>query len=136
MAAEQIAKDKDKDLAKLVSKIPLSEIEQVAYWRIKEAAGEDKIVMCQVAFSSFLKAERNSKEGFAKFATARQKVADFVICNKDFSIFAIIEIDDSTHNTDKDSRRDAITGEAGIKTYRYQARKLPSVDEMKKEILI
>lgn len=64
-------------------------------------------------------------------ARARQKVADFVICNKDFSIIAIVEVDDSTHSAEKDKARDAITESAGIPTYRIEAKKLPSAEELK-----
>ena len=110
-------------------------VEQIAYWRIKEAVGEDGIVLAQVAFSSFIQTSGDKKKGYSKFNQARQKVADFVICDKDFSIFAIIEIDDKTHNKEKDIARDAITEEAGIKTYRLEAKYLPTADEIRKAIL-
>ena len=113
------------------AKKPLSEIEQFAYWRIKEACGEEKVLLSQVAFSSFIKTKGRDKAARSGYARARQKVADFVICNKDFSIFAIVEIDDSTHSAEKDRKRDEITESAGIVTYRLEAKALPSVAELK-----
>lgn len=114
---------------------PLTEIEQVAFWRLKEAMGEDKVVLAQVAFSSFIRTSGNRKAANSKFYKAKQKVADFVICNKDFSIHAIVEVDDKTHSAEKDKARDAITEEAGIKTFRVEAKALPSVNELRKAIL-
>ena len=116
-------------------KRPLSNVEQIAYWRIVEAVGPEKVVLSQVAFSAFIGAKGGDKRSnFSKWAAARQKVADFVICNKDFSIFAIVEVDDATHSAEKDRLRDAITEEAGIKTYRIEAKALPSVNELRKSI--
>lgn len=128
------ARKNDKNDAKLIGKKPLTEVEQIAYWRLKEAAGEEKIVLCQVAFSSILKPVKNDKNSFIKFNKIRQKVADFVICNKDLSIYAIVEIDDKTHSKIKDEDRDKITSEAGIKTLRFEAKKLPSLEILRKEL--
>lgn len=125
-------KDKTiKNNALYENKRPLTDVEQVAYWKIKEAIEPNKVVLAQVAFSSFIKTSGEKKDANVKFNKARQKVADFVVCNKDFSIYAIIEIDDKTHNKDKDEARDAITKEAGIKTLRFQAKNLPTTEQLK-----
>ena len=111
---------------------PLSEVEQIAYWRLVEACGSEKIVLAQVAFSSFIRTKGGDRKGRASnFGRARQKVADFVICNKDFSIFAIVEIDDKTHNKEKDEARDRITEAAGFKTFRILARQIPTAIEFR-----
>lgn len=111
---------------------PLSKVEQVAYWRLVEACGPDKIILAQVAFSSFIRRKGGDRKGRASnFGKARQKVADFVICNKDFSIFAIVEIDDKTHTKEKDEARDRITEAAGFKTFRVLAEELPTAIEFR-----
>jgi hypothetical protein len=112
----------------------LTTVEQNAYWKIIEAAGNDKIVLAQVSFSSFLKTSGDAKDRRVLFNTARQKVADFVICNKGFEVLKVIEIDDKSHNKDKDSKRDEITEKAGIKTLRYEATNLPSVEDLRKDL--
>jgi hypothetical protein len=119
----------------LEKKEPLTKIEQVAYWRLVEAVGSDKIVLPQVAFSSFLVAKGERKAKYALFGRVRQKVADFVICNKDFSIHAIVEVDDKTHNKENDAKRDEYTEQVGIKTYRIEAKQLPSIEELRNAIL-
>lgn len=121
--------------SKYKSKKPLSNIEQITYWKLVEAVNNEKIVLSQVAFSSFIRTEGDRSEAISKFYKARQKVADFVICNKDFSISAIVEIDDKTHNKEKDEARDAMTKEAGIRTVRFEAKNLPTMEEIRKELL-
>ncbi|HZV63214.1 MAG TPA: DUF2726 domain-containing protein [Methylophilaceae bacterium] len=114
---------------------PLSEMEQVAYWRLVEACGTDKIILSQVAFSRFIRTKGGNRKGRASnFGKARQKVADFVICNKDFSIFAIVEIDDKLHNKEKDEARDKITKAAGFKTIRVLAKELPNAMEFRRAL--
>lgn len=116
------------------SKRPLSEIEQNMYWKLSKAYEGEKIILSQVAFSSFIGATGTGKNRNSKFYKARQKVADFVICNKDFSVHAIVEVDDKTHNVLKDAARDLITEEAGIRTFRVEAKALPSIEELKAAI--
>ena len=111
---------------------PLSEVEQIAYWRLVEACGADKIILAQVAFSSFMRTKGGDRKGRASnYGRARQNVADFLVCNKDFSIFAIVEIDDETHNKEKDAARDRITEAAGFRTFRVLAKQLPPANELK-----
>jgi hypothetical protein len=113
----------------------LSNPEQVMYWRLVEAYGNEKVIFSQVAFSQLIGVHGGTKnERYSKFAKARQKVADFVICNKDFSLYAIVEVDDKTHDAEKDAARDAITKEAGIKTFRFEVKSLPDSKTLRKAI--
>ncbi|GHD60768.1 DUF2726 domain-containing protein [Jeongeupia chitinilytica] len=115
----------------------LTEREQPVYFRLVEALSPDHIVLAQVSFSQLVVAKGGSqKENYAKFKRISQKSADFVVCKKDFSVLAVIELDDSTHNSklDKDAERDAFLGEAGIKTLRF--RQNPSVDQLRQALLI
>ena len=41
-----------------------------------------------------------------------------------------VEVDDSSHDEERDAARDEITEEAGIKTYRYRAIALPTHEEI------
>ncbi|MFC4159478.1 DUF2726 domain-containing protein [Chitinimonas lacunae] len=109
--------------------------EQKMYWRIQEALAGQYVILAQVAFSQMVQAKGGTaKERFALFARVRQKVADYVICRSDFSIVAVIELDDSSHDhkLDKDAERDACLREAGIPTLRW--RSLPSAAEIAKQV--
>ncbi len=112
----------------------LSAPEQVMFHKLNVCL-PDHIVLAQVAFSQMLQAKGGtSKEDFSKYGRARQKVADFVICDKAFNIIAAIEIDDKSHKKDKDEARDQILMEAGIPTIRWKAVNLPNDEEIKQRI--
>lgn len=113
----------------------LSVPEQNMYRRLVEALPEH-VVLAQVAFSQMITVEGgNRKENFRKFGTARQKVADFVVCDKSFEVIAVIELDDSTHSAGKDEKRDEIIREAGSKTVRWRVTRLPSPTDIRVQIL-
>ncbi|MTD33904.1 DUF2726 domain-containing protein [Paludibacterium denitrificans] len=99
----------------------LTEREQGCYWRLVNALGPDFIVMGQVAFSQMLTVKGGTGyQNHALFSTMRQKVADFVICRKDFTMIAVVELDDSSHanKRDKDKIRDRAIKEAGLLVFR------------------
>lgn len=62
-------------------------------------------------------------------------MADFVICDKSFSVVAVVELDDSTHNSAKDAKRDEIIREAGSKTIRWRVKSLPSPEDIRRQVL-
>lgn len=123
-----------KNTSKFFPRKPLTEPEQILYWKLQKAL-PDHVILAQVSFSRFLYAKGASyKNNFGKFAQARQKVADYLICNKSFYIIAIIELDDASHNEKKDKIRDEIIKEAGLKIIRWKVEKLPTEEEIQKTI--
>lgn len=122
--------------AKFKLKLPLlSSPEQDLYRRLIVAL-PDHIILAQVAFSQMITtAGGDSKENFRKNLTARQKVADFVVCDKSFLVVAVVELDDATHSHAKDEKRDAIIREAGSKTVRWRVSMLPNTDDIRRLIL-
>jgi very-short-patch-repair endonuclease len=62
-------------------------------------------------------------------------VADFVVCDKAFHVMAVVELDDSSHDREKDRKRDDIVREAGAPTIRWRATKQPNREEIRKAIL-
>lgn len=74
-------------------------------------------VLSQVAFSALLTSRDQSvRNGF------NRKVADFVLCDGDLKVIAVIELDDSSHagREDKDDARDSLLTGAGYRVQRYQ----------------
>ena len=93
------------------------------------------IILAQVSFSQFLEAKGGTrKEDFSRFAEVRQKVADFLVCSKGLDIIACVELDDRSHNKEKDKARDAFLAEAGIHTIRWNVKNQPSKLEIQKAI--
>lgn len=64
--------------------------------------------------------------------TYNRSRVDFVIY-KDKKVFAVIELDDKTHKgkEDKDNKRDSILNQAGYKTFRFDSKNKPSVEQLK-----
>lgn len=125
----------DSSPARLYAKLPLTKREQPLYFQLTRVLGDEYIVLAQVAFSQFLGAKGGTTQQNNQLrARVRQKVADFMVCRRDFSIVAVIELDDSTHDTkqEKDAERDRYLRQAGIKVIRW--RQIPSAEDILKEI--
>ena len=110
---------------------PLSEPEQALYWRLKEAMPEC-IVLGQVSFSRFLLPKSAStKTRRALFLRISQKTVDFLVCLPDFTVVAAVELDDKSHSTKKDVRRDEILQSAGVTIVRLNVNNIPSAQELR-----
>jgi len=128
-------KQQSENKSKFFPKRPLTEPEQIFYWKLRKALPEH-VVLAQVSFSRFLYTKgATAKNNFWRFAQGRQKVADFVICDKSFYIVAIVELDDSSHSTDKDKIRDTILKEAGLHIIRWNVKNMPSDEDIRRGML-
>lgn len=114
---------------------PLTNPEQALYWKLKESLGEEYVVLAQVSFSRFIRTKGGDKKSNnSMFYKARQKVADYVICKKDFSIVAIVELDDKSHKNERDKERDSIIESAGLKIVRWNVKQIPTSEEIQEKI--
>ena len=109
---------------------PLSEVEQILYWRLVEALPEC-VVLCQVTFSRFMRPDVVGRAAFGEYMAMQNKIAqksiDYLVCLKDFTVVAAVELDDATHITEQDVRRDELLRGAGIQVVRFHVRELPTV---------
>ena len=103
--------------------------EKVMFGVLKEAVPECHIFV-QVALGGILWTSSYATRN--KFS---QKIADFVITDQNFTILAVIELDDKSHNgkEDKDAERDAMVREAGYKALRYPS--IPAIGKLRSDIL-
>lgn len=110
------------------AKKPLSVAEQVLYFRLSKSLPEH-IVLAQVGLSRLLGVKKGNT-----FQTWYNRInrmtADFVVCRRDSSIVAVIELDDATHERDDrktaDAKKDKALNAAGIRVIRWQANSLPN----------
>ena len=111
---------------------PLSDVEQVLYWRLVEALPEC-VVLSQVTFSRFMRSDVKPwrRDYLALQARIAQKSIDYLVCLKDFTVVAAVELDDGSHVAARDRRRDELLQSAGIAILRAHVRNLPSVDEIR-----
>ena len=121
---------------KLFSRKPLTNHEHLLYHLLRSAL-PDYEVLAQVPFTRFLITKGkgdDEKDINRRFRFVRHKVADFLICEKNFSIVAAVELDDQTHDPARAEKRDRLFNEAGITTARWNIEALPTVQEIQEKI--
>jgi len=109
------------------AKKPLTQPEQVLYHRLV-AAMPECIVLAQVQLSRVL----GVKKGF-NFNEWNNRInrmsVDFVVCLKDSTIVAAVELDDKTHEkasrVEADTKKEKALSAAGVALVRWQASALP-----------
>jgi very-short-patch-repair endonuclease len=111
------------------AKKPLSQPEQVLYFRLIQALPEH-IILAQVQLSRMLGVKKgNNYQSWTN--RINRMSADFVVCNKDSSIVAVIELDDATHQREDrqvaDKKKDKALGSAEIRVMRWQAKSIPDI---------
>jgi hypothetical protein len=112
---------------------PLSEAEQELYWRLVEALPEC-VVLPQVSFRSFLRPAEgkpvNPRTRAIYFRMAQQSV-DFLVCLKDFTVVATVELDESPDGSRRDTSRDDLLRAAGVAPLHIRAGEIPSVPTLR-----
>ena len=115
------------------AKKPLSQPEQVLYFRLVQALPEH-IILAQVQLSRLLGVKKGNNYQ-AWFNRINRMSADFVVCNKDSSIVAVIELDDATHQKEDrqaaDAKKDKALASANVRVIRWQAKAIPDVANIK-----
>lgn len=111
------------------AKKPLSQPEQVLYFRLIQALPEN-IILAQVQLSRLLGVKKgNNYQAWSN--RINRLSADFVVCNKDSSIVAAIELDDATHQREDrqaaDAKKDKALASAGVRIVRWQAKSIPDI---------
>lgn len=115
------------------AKKPMSPPEQVLYFRLVQALPEH-IILSQVQLSRLLGVKKgNNNQSW--YNRINRMSADFVVCRKDSSIVAVIELDDATHKrSDRqvaDSKKDKALASAEVRIVRWQAKSIPDIATIK-----
>jgi hypothetical protein len=117
----------------LFPKKVLTPVEQQLYQRLLRAF-PDHVVLAQVSFSQLVGV--NKGENFTAIWNRYNRLtADFVLCRRDFSVAAVIELDDRSHDNparqDADRRKAAICEAAGIALHRLNVNPLPNEADLR-----
>lgn len=120
----------------LYSKKILTQPEQILYFRLVEAL-PNHLVFAQIQLSQFLGVKKG--HNYQSWSNRINRMsADFVVCKKDSSVIAVIELDDSTHNQPKrraaDQKKDAAITAAGIPMIRWKVQEIPNNTEIKQTL--
>jgi hypothetical protein len=63
-----------------------------------------------------------------------RKIIDFVVCDRNSNVLVLVELDDSTHDAQRDRERDSLTASAGYNTLRMRGKKAFDVNEIKRNL--
>lgn len=109
-------------------KKPLTVPEQVLYFRLVSAP-PDHVVLAQVQMSRFLGVKKGAENPRSWFGRISQKSIDFLVCGKDATVLAAIELDDSSHErADRiaaDETKNKALLDAGVRIIRWEAKDMP-----------
>lgn len=118
------------------AKKPLSQPEQILYHRLVNALPEH-IILAQVQLSRVLGVKKGFNYGEWNNRINRMSI-DFVICHKDSSIVAAIELDDKTHEQESrkeaDSKKNKALESANIRLIRWKTKEIPNKETIQKTI--
>lgn len=142
IAIQAIGKSKSRDggyeeVWPFYAKKPLSEPEQVLYFRLIQAL-PGQIVLAQVQLSCLLGVRKGNNYQYW-FNRINRMSADFVVCNKDASIVAVIELDDASHQREDrqlaDAKKDRALASANIRLIRWQVKAIPDIATIQSSLL-
>lgn len=106
---------------------PLTEPEQVLYFRLCNAL-PDHMVLAQVGLTRFLGVKRGHNTRAWNNRINRMSI-DFLVCNKDASVVAAIELDDASHQrldrVNADEKKDKALRAAGVRLLRWNVGSMP-----------
>jgi hypothetical protein len=119
------------------ARAPLTMREQFLYHRLSVMYPEH-IILGQVALSQIIDVSLGTPNRQAIRGKFKQLVADFVLCRSDFSIVAVIELDDPSHaqphRQDADARKKKAVEAAGLTFVRIPAGPIPSETDLRRVI--
>lgn len=118
-------------------KRPLSEVEQALYHSLVKALPEH-IILAQVQLSQLLGVRKgyNFHEWYNRI---NRLSADFVVCGKDATVIAVIDLDNDTRDRGErqaaDARKHKALSAASIRVLHWQAWSLPDAVEIRRQLL-
>jgi len=109
---------------------------EVEFWRLLRAVAEPYHVAPQVAMNALLKVApgMDRKRSLGSRNSFDRKYVDFALVDERGSVRLLIELDDRTHNADRDASRDRMTAQAGYSTLRINGRAAHNSDLLKSAI--
>ena len=118
-------------------KRPLSQPEQVLYHRLIRAL-PDHIVLAQVQVSRVLGVKKGSN--FHEWNNRINRLSyDFVVCGRDSTVLAAVELDDKSHEESSraktDEKKSKASADARLRLIRWHVRSLPTEEDIRAELL-
>jgi len=127
-----VEKPEDLNKSDYQPKSLLTKYEQINYQRMKGYAAAHNLIICpKVRLADLIepKPESNRSIWQKRFNMICSKHVDFVLCNEDMSVIAIIELDDSSHNRPDRQARDRFV-DAVLTNSGYHIMHTPTFDDV------
>jgi hypothetical protein len=136
------------DLAKLVDHIkaaaqpyapkPLLTANELSFYHQLRRACPEHVILPQIGMGAIVRVKASEDRPQAMSVRNRftSKLVDFVICDpSSMGVVCLVELDDRTHDAERDAKRDAITKAAGYATLRFRSRSKPDVPALRAAVL-
>jgi hypothetical protein len=128
---------RDSETWPLFAKKPLGPEEQEVYRRLAKALPEH-IILAQVRLSQLLGVKKGNDFHFWQDRLSRLG-ADFVVCDREGAVLAVVELGDTGPNAAArktlDAEKHKALAAAHIRLLRWQAWSLPGDEEIRREVL-
>ena len=115
----------------------MTDNEREFFHRLVKAA-PDCYIFAQVAMGALVQPAQgsNPKAFMRAHGTIGAKRIDYAIHDADLKLLCLVELDDSSHDEEKDKARDKITASVGIPTIRWRSARAqrPSVAQIRRQI--
>ncbi|MFJ2994569.1 DUF2726 domain-containing protein [Pandoraea sp. NPDC087047] len=115
---------------------PLTTTEQ-AFFRLLENSLPGYVILAQVDFKRIVRTKRGKSH--LHFNRVAQLSLDYVICRRDFSVVAAVELDDPSHDRQRqktrDEKKNAVMKAIDVRLVRFDVRRYPSEIDVRKQLL-
>lgn len=115
---------------------PLTKTEQ-AFFRLLESSLPGYVILAQVDIKRIVRTKRGKSH--QHFNRVAQLSLDYVICRRDFSVVAAVELDDPSHDRQRqrirDEKKEAVMKAVDIRLVRFDVRRYPTEFEVRKQLL-
>lgn len=118
--------------ATYVRRAVLTDSERRFFLRLVDAVGEGDYICPQLGMAAALETRGgNAKAALAAFRNISQKRIDFCVCDTRLVPKFVVELDDHTHDPARDRVRDELLLRAGIRTLRFDVRRMPTTPQLR-----
>ncbi|VVE85475.1 DUF2726 domain-containing protein [Pandoraea sputorum] len=115
---------------------PLTKTEQ-AFYRLLASSLPGHTILAQVDLKRIVRTKRGVAHHH--FNRVAQLSLDFVICRADFSVVAAVELDDLSHDRQRqrtrDAKKDEVLKAVSVKLVRFDVRRYPSERDVRNAVL-
>ena len=137
--AKALAGQSDKSASPTFKRKQVLTANELEFLSRLEAAAPELRFHAQVSMGALIDpaaSRKDGKEYFRARGMFSQKIVDYVAQRRsDGSIVAVIELDDRTHDSDKDGKRDAMLASAGYKVARWNSKAKPDSAAIRAELI-